>query len=107
MDQFVNWCVTNIPCEGVTIFHILGIAGAILITYGVFLEVERRQDIVKFLGALCLFLYGMFAQDIIIMIAMAGLGLASLIELIEIMMGLHKHAPDNLKKQVRDLRRNK
>ncbi|KKW42745.1 MAG: hypothetical protein UY92_C0004G0081 [Candidatus Magasanikbacteria bacterium GW2011_GWA2_56_11] len=81
-----------------TLVYVAAAAGAIMITYGVFLEQERRQDLVKFIGAACLFVYALFTGDKIFMIAMAGLGLASLIEFAEIMFGLHKHSPEDLKR---------
>lgn len=72
--------------------------GAILLAYAVFLEVERRQDLVMFTGAACLFVYALFVGNKIFMIATAGLGIASLVEFLEILIGLHKHGPEDLKK---------
>lgn len=72
--------------------------GAILLTYGVFLEQERRQDLVKFIGAACLFVYALFIGNKIFMIALVGIGLASLVEFIEIYAGLHKHNQEDLKR---------
>lgn len=72
--------------------------GAILLAYAVFLEIERRQDLVMFIGSACLFVYALFIGNKIFMIATAGLGLASLVEFLEILIGLHKHSPEDLKK---------
>lgn len=72
--------------------------GAILLAYSVFLEVERRQDLVMFIGSACLFVYAIFIGNKIFTIATAGLGIASLVEFIEIYVGLHKHSQEDLKK---------
>ena len=72
--------------------------GAILLAYSVFLEIERRQDLVMFIGAACLFVYALFIGNKIFMIATAGIGIASLVEFLEIYFGLHKHSPEDLKK---------
>ncbi|MBT3538893.1 hypothetical protein HOF40_03510 [Candidatus Parcubacteria bacterium] len=82
-----------------TLIYIVAALGIILITYGVFLETERRQDLVFLIGALCLFDYALYIGNRIFMIAMAGLALASLVEFIEIMIGLHKeHGKHTLKR---------
>ncbi|OGH93758.1 MAG: hypothetical protein A2538_02660 [Candidatus Magasanikbacteria bacterium RIFOXYD2_FULL_41_14] len=68
--------------------------GAILITYAIFLEAEKRQDAVFFIGAGCLLVYAVYIGNIMFTIAMAGLAAASFIELIEIMIGYHKDHGD-------------
>lgn len=72
--------------------------GAIMLVYAVFLEQERRQDLVMFIGSACLFVYALFIGNKIFMVAFAGLGIASLVEFLEIYFGLHKHSPEDLKK---------
>ena len=64
--------------------------GAILITYGVFLKTEKRQDIVLFIGSFCLLIYALYIGNIIFIISMTGLMMASFVEFIEILAGLHK-----------------
>lgn len=81
-----------------TLIYIVAGIGAVMLVYSVFLEVERRQDLVMFIGAACLFVYALYIGNMIFMIAMAGLGLASGIEFIEILVGLHKHSPEDLKR---------
>ncbi len=81
-----------------TLVYVVAGLGAILLTYAVFLEVERRQDLAMLVGAACLFVYALYIGNMIFMIAMAGLGLASAIEFVEILTGLHKHSPEDLKK---------
>lgn len=73
------------------VLTVVAALGAILITYGVFLEAERRQDAVFTVGAACLLVYALWVGNKIFSVAMAGFMLASFIELIEIMTGRHKH----------------
>lgn len=82
----------------ITLIYIIAVLGGVLITYGVFLEQERRQDLVKFIGAACLFVFALYKNEPIFAVAMAGLGIASLIEFVEIYLGLHKHSPEDLKR---------
>ncbi len=70
--------------------------GAIMITYAIFLEIERRQDLVFAVGAYCLFIYALYINNAIFTIAMLGLFISSCIEFIEIYVGLHKHSPEDL-----------
>ncbi len=79
-----------------TLVYVAAMSGCILLTYGIFLEVERRQDLVIMIGAACLFVYALFIHNIIFMLAMGGVGIASVIEFIEIYTGLHKHSPEDL-----------
>lgn len=81
-----------------TIVSVVAGLGAILLAYSVFLEVERRQDLVMFIGSACLFVYALFIGNKIFMIATAGFGIASLVEFLEILIGLHKHSLEDLKK---------
>ncbi len=78
--------------------YVVAFLGAILLSYGVFLEVERRQDIVFFLGASCLLVYAIYIANLIFVIAMGAFALNSMIEFIEILVGLHKHDPEQLKR---------
>lgn len=80
------------------IIHVVAIIGAILLTYAVFLEAERRQDLVFLLGSVCLFIYALWLGNKIFMIAMGGLIFASAFEFIEIMVGIHKHGPEMMEK---------
>ena len=73
------------------IVNVVAMLGAVLITYAIFLEAERRQDAVFTVGAGCLLVYALFIGNKIFAIAMAGLMIGSFIELIEIMIGYHTH----------------
>ncbi len=79
-------------------FYLLGALGAALITYAVFLELERRQDLVLAVGAYCLLIYAIYINNALFVIAMLGLFLAACVEFIEIYVGLHKHSPEDLKR---------
>lgn len=96
--MLLEWCIPEIPCTSVALIYIAGALGAVMLIYGVFLEQERRQDLVKMIGAAALFVYALYIGDKLFMIAMGGLALASLVEFVEIYMGLHKHSPEDLKR---------
>ncbi len=81
-----------------TLVYIVAGLGAIMLAYAVFLEQERRQDLTMFIGSACLFVYALFIGNKVFMVATAGLGIASLVEFLEILIGLHKHSPEDLKK---------
>ena len=70
----------------------------ILLVYAVFIEKEHRQDIMRLLGAGGLFVYALYIHNLLFMIAMGGLAIDSLVEFIEIMLGLHKHSPEDLQR---------
>ena len=72
------------------IVTIIAALGAIMITYGVFLKTEKRQDVITFIGAFCLLIYALYIGNLLFIIAMTGLFLASFVEFIEIVLGLHK-----------------
>ena len=74
-----------------TIINVVAGLGVILLTYGVFLEAERRQDLVFIVGSACLLVYSLWIGNKIFSLAMAGVMIGSLIELIEILTGKHKH----------------
>lgn len=76
------------------ILNVVAGLGAILITYAVFLEAERKQDAVLTIGASCLLVYALWIGNKIFSVAMAGLMFASLIELAEIMLGRHAHSKE-------------
>lgn len=85
------------------ILQIIAILGIILVSYAIFLETEKKQDIIFVIGFLCLFFYALYLENIIFMTAMGAFTTVSLIELIEIMIGVHKEEKKyNLKKIIRD-----
>ncbi|OGH66478.1 MAG: hypothetical protein A3J66_04305 [Candidatus Magasanikbacteria bacterium RIFCSPHIGHO2_02_FULL_47_14] len=68
----------------------------ILLVYSVFIEKEHRQDLIRLLGTGGLFWYALYINNFVFALAMGALGLASLIEFLEIMFGLHTHSPEDL-----------
>ncbi len=93
-----SWIPTLSTSLTETIVYVVALLGALLLAYGVFLETERRQDLVFFLGASCLLIYALYISNIIFVIAMGTFALNALIEFIEIVVGLHKHNPEELKR---------
>lgn len=91
MPAFLNLLPTlPWPLMDVIINVVAGL-GAILLTYGVFLEAERRQDAVFIIASACLLAYSLWIGNKIFSIAMAGLLIGSAIELVEILTGKHQH----------------
>ncbi len=83
---------STLPWPLITILmNVVAGLGAILLTYGVFLEPERRQDSVFIVAAACLFIYALWVGNKIFSVAMAGLLVGSIIELVEILIGKHRH----------------
>lgn len=74
------------------IINVVAALGAIMVTYGIFLEAERKQDAVFTIGAGCLLVYSLWIGNKIFSVAMAGLMVGSFIELVEIMLGRHEHS---------------
>ncbi|HBB38294.1 MAG: hypothetical protein UV82_C0003G0083 [Candidatus Magasanikbacteria bacterium GW2011_GWD2_43_18] len=70
----------------------------ILLVYAVFIEKEHRQDLVRLVGTGGLLIYALYIQNLVFTIAMGALAVASLVEFIEIMMGIHKHSPEDLQR---------
>ncbi len=81
-----------------TIIFVVAILGAFLISYAVFIEKERRQDLILVIGAFCLLIYALSIRNAIFSIAMGGFFLSSLVEFTEIYLGLHKHHKEELKR---------
>ncbi len=76
-----------------TLIYVVAVLGAVLLTYGIFLDVEKRQDLVMVIGAGCLLVYSLFIHNWIFSAAMIGIAIASATEFIEIYLGIHKHDP--------------
>jgi len=73
------------------ILVVLGVLGAVLMAYGIFLEKERLQDAVFAVGALCLMIYSVSIANWIFTATFGVFFLGSLWEYISIVSGLHKH----------------
>ncbi|MFA5211451.1 MAG: hypothetical protein WC414_03020 [Patescibacteria group bacterium] len=86
-----------------TLIKIFAFIGIVLISYGIFLETEKKQDIVFMIGFLCLFFYALSIENLVFIIASGIFTLCSLVEFLEIMFGLHKQNKKyNLKTLIRE-----
>lgn len=84
--------IPGLPWDNmVVIMNMIAIAGATFHIYGVFLETEKRRDLVFIVGGVCLLIYALWIRNKIFALAMFGFSVASLIEFIEIWTGHHKH----------------
>ncbi len=78
--------------------YIVGALGVILLIYSQFVEAENRRDLVRMVGAAGLEVYSLYILDPLFIITAGGIFLASLIEFIEIYLGLHQHTHEEIKK---------
>ena len=87
----------NSPLEWIVI--LTGILGMILIIYSQLLESLRRKDLIRLIGSTCLLVYAIWDNiNIIFILTFAGIAITSLIEFIEIYIGMHRtHDHDALK----------
>ena len=97
MDFLFN-LLPGLPWDIMVItMNTVAIVGAVLHIYGVFLEKEKRRDLVFIVGGVCLFIYALWIGNKIFALAMGGFTLASLIEVIEILTGRHQHSKKMMK----------
>lgn len=82
-----------------------GVACTFLVVYGFFLETEKRQDIFFMIGFFGLFVYAIYIVNPIFILTSLGIFFAATIELIEIIVGIHKHEKYDLKRIVREGRK--
>ncbi len=92
MSEFLDLFSTlPLPVTDIIMNVVAGL-GAILLTYGIFLEAERHQDAVFIVASACLLTYAIWIGNKIFSLAMLGLLIGSSIEYIEIIIGKHKHS---------------
>lgn len=92
--MFIETLLPPLPLSILEIvIHIVAFLGIILISYGVFLETERRQDLVFALGGISLCVYAIYIANLMFVIAMGIFALNALIKFIEILVGIHRHDP--------------
>ena len=85
------------------LIYVVAILGIILLGYAIFLETEKRQDLIFMLGSAGLLVYAIYISNLIFTIAMAVIFLASFTEFVEILLGIHKdHCKYDLKKLIRE-----
>lgn len=76
--------------------YIVATLGIVLLTYSIFVEAEHRRDLLRIVGAGGLAVYAMYIGNLIFLLTMGGIFVASLIEFIEIYLGLHHHNREDL-----------
>lgn len=72
-----------------TLFKIIGVAGLLLITCGIFIKKETKQDWIFALGGISLLIYSAYLKDIIFVTLQIVFTMASLYEIYKI-----KHEKD-------------
>jgi len=95
--NLIERCIPEFPCTSVAVIYIVAILGAVLLVYGVFLEQEKRQDLVKMIGASALLVYALYIGNKIFIGAMAAYAVANFVEFLEIYLGKHKHTKTEIK----------
>jgi len=91
--EFLFKELPNLPWPLITIMvNTVGILGTILLSYGLFLEVERRRDGVFCVGACCLLVYALWVGNKIFTLSMSLFAIVSFVNFIEITSGRHKHS---------------
>jgi len=95
--------IPNLPQLNMEIILLaLAIVCTFLIIYGLFLESEKRQDILYIIGFFGLFIYALFISSPVFVFTCLGMFVAATVELIEIMMGIHQQEKYDLKKIIRE-----
>ncbi len=96
----------NLPHSSISLaMSALGVVCTFLVVYGFFLETEKRQDILFMIGFFGLFVYAIYIANPIFILLSLGIFCAATIELIEIIVGIHKHEKYDLKRIVREGRK--
>lgn len=80
------------------VMNIVAGLGAVMLTYGIFLEAERHQDGVFVVASACLLAYAIWIGNKIFSLAMGGLLVGSLIEFVEILSNQHRHSEELVEK---------
>ncbi len=80
------------------IMNVVAGLGAVMLTYGIFLEAERHQDGVFIIASACLLAYAVWIGNKIFSLAMGGLLVGSFIEFVEIIFNKHHHSEELVEK---------
>lgn len=80
------------------IMNVVAGLGAVMLTYGIFLEAERHQDGVFVIASACLLAYAVWIGNKIFSLAMGGLLVGSFIEFVEIIFSKHSHSEELVEK---------
>ena len=96
--NFLTSITPNILDMTEVIVFVVGAIGAVLLAYAVFVETEHRSDLIRVIGAGSLCVYALYIGNLLFSVAMGGVFLASLVEFIEIYLGLHIHSKEDLER---------
>jgi hypothetical protein len=72
--------------------------GIFLLFYATFIELEHRQDLIRILGAAAILVFAIVHTNTALIAVSAAIFLGSAIQFTEILLGLHKHSPEDLKR---------
>ena len=96
---FFSNLLPNLPWPMLDIImNVVAGLGAVMLTYGIFLEAERHQDGVFVVASACLLAYAVWIGNKIFSLAMGGLLVGSFIEFIEIIFSRHHHNEELVEK---------
>jgi hypothetical protein len=84
------------PLDTVIYAHLA--VGIFLLFYATFVELEHRQDLIRILGAAAILLYAIVHSNIPLIWVAGAIFLGSAIQFTEILLGLHTHSPEDLKR---------
>ncbi len=97
--MFFNNLFPTLPTSALdTIIYANLAVGIFLLFYATFIELEHRQDLIRILGAAAVLLYAIVHHNIPLIWVSAAIFLGSAIQFTEILLGLHKHSPEDLKR---------
>ncbi len=96
VPDFSAWTLPQI------LVYVVGFVGTILLSYSVFLEEERRQDLICMVGAVAMIPYCIWIGNLLFLITMAGIAITSAIEFVEIVTGKHPNLGAEMSEKVKD-----
>lgn len=97
--MFFTTLFPTLPNNPLDIFVYANLAvGIFLLFYATFIELEHRQDLIRIVGAAAILLYAIVHGNIPLIWVSGAIFLGSAIQFTEILLGLHKHSPEDLKR---------
>lgn len=102
--MFLESLIPRIPTGPMELsIFAVSILGMILIIYSQFLESLRRKDLIRMIGAICLAIYAVWDDmNIIFLLTFIGISVTSLIEFVEIYLGIHREKDHDVVKYRRN-----
>lgn len=97
--MFLESILPTLPSTPIETLVYLSLAvGIFVIFYATFVELEHRQDLIRIIGAAALLLYAVVHMNKALIWTGAAIFLGSAIQFTEILLGLHTHSPEDLKR---------